>query len=67
MTLNEEYMVMMAQAWLLSVVAICFEDEVFEYLSNLVDMTLKRKAISKICDSFRYSMESKNRFKSLRK
>ena len=67
MTLNEEYMVMMAQAWLLSVVAICFEDEVFEYLSNLEDMTLKRKAISKICDSFRYTMESKNRFKSLRK
>ena len=63
---NEEYMVMMAEAWLLSVTALTFEDEVFNYLKNLSDITLKRKTISKICDSFRFSQESKNRFKSLR-
>ena len=65
-TLNEEYMVMMAQAWLLSVVAITNEDAVFNYLKDLSDITLKRKTISKICDSFRFSSESKERFKSLR-
>ena len=64
--LNEEYMVMMAEAWLLSVIAIDFEDEIFEYLSSISDIKLKRKTISKICDSFRYSDSSKNRFKGLR-
>ena len=66
MKTNEEYMVMMAEAWLLSFVALEFEDEVFEFLSKCEDITLKRKAISKICDSLRYTEESKNRFKSLR-
>ena len=66
MKTNEEYMVMMAEAWLLSFVALEFEDEVFEFLSTCEDITLKRKAISKICDSLRYTKESKNRFKSLR-
>ena len=66
MKTNEEYMVMMAEAWLLSFVALEFEDEVFEFLSKCEDMTLKRKTISKICDSLRYTEESKNRFKSLR-
>lgn len=66
MKTNEEYMVMMAEAWLLSFVALEFEDEVFEFLSKCEDITLKRKAISKICDSLRYREESKNRFKSLR-
>ena len=64
--LNEEYMVMMAEAWLLSVVAIDFEDGIFDYLSSISDIKLKRKTISKICDSFRYSDSSKNRFKGLR-
>ena len=64
---NEEYMVMMAEAWLLSVIALSFEDEIFEYLSNSNDITLKRKTISKICDSFRFTNESKERFKMLRK
>ena len=63
---DEEYMVMMAEAWLLATVAICYEDEIFKYLSKCEDITLKRKTISKICDSFRFSEESKRRFKSLR-
>lgn len=65
-TLNEEYMVMMAEAWFLSVLALSFEDEVFCYLKNLNDLTLKRKTISKISDSFRFDVTSKDRFKSLR-
>lgn len=63
---DEEYMVMMAEAWLLATVAICYEDEIFDYLSKCEDFTLKRKTISKICDSFRFSEESKQRFKTLR-
>ena len=63
---NEEYMVMMAEAWLLSVIAITNEDKVFDYLKNCPDLTLKRKAISKINESFRFSQISKERFKSLR-
>ena len=59
-------MVMMAEAWLLSVIAITNEDKVFDYLKNCPDLTLKRKAISKINESFRFSQISKERFKSLR-
>lgn len=66
-TQNEEYMVMMAEAWLLSSIAIIYEDEVYQYLKDLTDITLKRKTISKICDSFRFFEQSKERFKSLRK
>lgn len=65
-TLSEEYMVMMAEAWFLSVLALSFEDEVFSYLKNLNDLTLKRKTISKISDSYRFDISSKDRFKSLR-
>ena len=63
---NEEYMVMMAEAWLLSTLAIQYEDEIFEYLNDIKDISLKRKTISKICDSYRFSEQSKNRFKELR-
>lgn len=62
----EEYMVMMAEAWLLSCIAIRFEDEVYAYLSGCDGLVLKRKAISKILDSRRFNEESKSRFKSLR-
>ena len=63
---NEEYMVMMAEAWLLATVAIDFPDQVFEFLSSTEDTVLKRKTISKMCDSFRISDEQKVRFKKLR-
>lgn len=64
--LNEQYMVMMAQAWLLSVIAIVYEDKIYDYLANCPDIVLKRKTISKISDSFRFDNTSKDRFKSLR-
>ena len=64
--LNEEYMVMMAEAWLLATVAIEYENEVFDYLKAIDDIALKRKTISKICDSYRFDDVSKDKFKSLR-
>ena len=63
---DEEYMVMMAEAWLMATVAIIYEDEIYDYLAKCDDLVLKRKTISKICDSFRFNEESKNRFKALR-
>ena len=65
-TNNEEYMVMMSQAWLLATVAIAYPDEIFNYLKSTDDAVLKRKTISKMCDSFRISDEQKVRFKKLR-
>ena len=64
---DEEYMVMMAEAWLMATAAIIYEDEIYDYLAQLDDLVLKRKTISKICESFRFNEESKNRFKALRK
>ena len=64
---NEEYMVMMAEAWLLATVAITFPNEVYEFLVNIKDISLKRKTISKISDSFRFDEPTKNKFKELRK
>lgn len=63
---DKEYMVMMSQAWLLSTIAISFPDEVYQYLYDCKDLILKRKTISKIQDSYRFSFETKQKFKSLR-
>lgn len=64
--LNDEYMVMMGEAWLLATAAITYPDEIFDYLKQCGDVTLKRKTISKICDSYRFDEIAKNKFKSLR-
>jgi hypothetical protein len=63
---NEDYMVMMGEAWLIATVAIYYPDECYEYLLSLNDMTLKRKVISKMVDSYRISSEIKEKFKLLR-
>ena len=63
---REDYMVMMAEAWLLATVAIAFPDQVFDYLKSTDDEVLKRKTISKMCDSFRIDNEQKVRFRKLR-
>ena len=63
---NEDYMVTMAEAWLLSFIAIDYPDEVFTFLQNSGSLALKRKTISKICDSFRFDESEKEKFKSLR-
>ena len=66
-TFNEDYMVMMAEAWLLATIAINFSDEVLSFLSVIKDKVLIRKTVSKICESFRISDGEKTRFKTLRK
>ena len=64
---NEEYMVMMSEAWLLATIAISFPDAIYEFLCGTNDNTLKRKTISKMVDSFRIDDETKEKFKKLRK
>ena len=64
--LNEEYMVMMAEAWLLATIAIQFPEEIYSFLKGCTDLTLKRKTISKINESFRIEPSLKEKFKSLR-
>lgn len=66
-TKNDEYMVMMGQAWFLATAAISFGDKVYNYLSTLNDQVLKRKTISKMCESYRISDELKLKVRSLRK
>ncbi|MBR4377540.1 MAG: DNA alkylation repair protein [Bacilli bacterium] len=66
LTLNEEYMVMMAEAWLLATIAIDFPDDVFKFLQSINDNILVRKTVSKVNDSFRVKPEIKERFKTLR-
>lgn len=63
---NEDYMVMMAEAWLMATVAIIYPNEIFNYLKSSEDIVLKRKTISKICDSYRFDEKTKNKFKALR-
>jgi 3-methyladenine DNA glycosylase AlkD len=54
----------MAIAWLISVLFVKFKEQSFEFLKtcNLSTFTLN-KAISKICDSFRVTLESKTLLK----
>ena len=63
---DEEYMVMMGEAWLLATVAIYYPNEVYDCLLKCDDLTLKRKVISKMVDSFRIDEATKERFKGLR-
>lgn len=65
---DNEYYVVMAEAWLISFMAIYHPDKTLEYLKNKpLDYNIIGKAIQKICDSFRISDEYKNKFKELRK
>ena len=41
-------------------------NEIYEYLLKCEDITLKRKVISKMVDSFRIDDTTKERFKGLR-
>jgi len=63
---DDEYMVMMGEAWLLATIAIYYPNEVYNYLLDLEDVALKRKVISKMVDSFRIDEATKERFKGLR-
>lgn len=65
---DEEYYVIMAEAWLISYLAIYHPDKTLEYLINCnLKYNIVGRAIQKICDSFRVSSEYKNKFKEIRK
>ena len=64
---DDEYYVQMAEAWLIAELAIFEPETVLAWLAhNGLKYNINGKAIQKICDSFRISMEWKERFKALR-
>ncbi len=64
---DERYYVYMAEAWLLAEIGIYHFEEVYAYLEegDLI-IPLKRKAISKMMDSYRINNKDKDRLHALR-
>lgn len=63
---TDEYYINMAIAWLIQSIALYYEEKAYLFLSGLDNKSfIKRKAISKISDSFRFSKETKLKFKKL--
>ena len=64
---DEEYYVLMAEAWMLATFAITHFDEIAQFLQRKeIPLSLKRKAISKMRDSYRISPEEKEILKRIR-
>ena len=65
---NDNYYVMMANAWLLSYAYMKYKDKTIKVLNNnKLDNIVVNKAISKICDSYRVSKEDKEIAKKLKR
>lgn len=65
---DDEYYVQMAQAWLISYMAIYWPEKTLTYLKTChLKYNIVGKAIQKICDSYRINDEWKISFKELRK
>ena len=65
---DEEYYVIMAEAWLISYLAIYNPEKTFNYLSNCsLNYSIVGRSIQKICDSFRINSSWKEKFKTIRK
>ncbi len=65
---NNNYYVMMANAWLLSYTYMKYKDKTIKVLkNNKLDNIVVNKAISKICDSYRVSKEDKEIAKKLKR
>ena len=65
---DEEYYVVMAEAWLISYLAIHHPENTLEWLKTKpLKYNIVGKAIQKICDSYQISNERKNEFKKIRK
>lgn len=65
---DNEYYVIMAEAWLISYMGIYHFEKTLEYIKTCpLKYNIMGKAIQKICDSYRISDEYKERFKDLRK
>lgn len=63
---SEYFYVFMAQAWLISELYIFHPKEIFDFLnSDKISIKLKRKAISKICDSYRVSLLAKQNLREI--
>ena len=64
---NDKYYDIMAQAWLISYLAIYLPNETIELIkSKKLEYNIIGKAIQKICDSFRISADYKTKVKELR-
>ena len=64
---SDHYYVQMAEAWLITELAIFQPDLVYLWLKGCnLKYNITGKAVQKICDSFRISESQKERFKSLR-
>lgn len=64
---EEEYYVAMAEAWLISYLAIYHPERTFEWLKTKpLKYNIVGRGIQKICDSYRISEEWKNEFKRIR-
>ena len=65
---DNEYYVIMAEAWLISYLAIYHPEKTYKYLSDCnLNYDIVGRAIQKICDSFRIDIEYKNKVKEIRK
>lgn len=65
---DDEYYVQMAQAWLISYLAIYSPQKTWDFLRTCpLKYNIAGKAIQKICDSYQVSDEWKIKFKELRK
>lgn len=64
---DDEYYVVMAEAWLISYMGVYHPDKTLEWLKTKpLKYIIVGRAIQKICDSYRVSDEVKNKFKALR-
>ena len=60
------YYVDMAISWALAVASINFENEIYEYLKRTNDLFIKKQTIRKIKDSYRNTIEFKNKLNNLK-
>lgn len=65
---DEEYYVVMAEAWLISYLGVYHPDKTLQWLKTKpLKYNIVGRAIQKICDSYRISNDVKEKFKALRK
>lgn len=63
---SEDYYVKMALAWTFQEAFIYDFDFMYDYIKTIQDSFIKRKTISKCCDSFRLDAQQKEKLKELR-
>lgn len=63
---SEKYYVQMGAAWALCEFAVKFESEIYEFLQGYENEKIKNLAIKKICESLRFTEQSKTKFKALK-